>query len=195
MEPGKKVEQYINKHAEWKRELTMLRNIVLSTEMQETVKWGIPTYTINGKNVAGLGAFKSYCGIWFFQGVFLQDKHKLLVNAQEERTKAMRQMRFNSIEEIDEQIVKSYLREAIENQKQGKAIKPERKPLVIPEELKEVLSQDAGLSEAFDELHLSKRRDYAEYISEAKRAETKQKRLEKIKPMILEGIGLNDKYK
>ena len=42
---------------------------------------------------------------------------------------------------------------------------------------------------------LGKRKEYAAYVIEAKREETKVKRLEKIKPMILEGIGLNDKYR
>lgn len=66
---------------------------------------------------------------------------------------------------------------------------------MIPDELKEQLSKDGKLSEAFDQLTLSKKRDYTEYIQEAKRPETKQNRLEKITPMILAGMGLNDKYK
>ncbi|REE01744.1 YdeI/OmpD-associated family protein [Marinoscillum furvescens] len=195
MEKNKTVEEYLSKHTEYAAELTKLREILNSTELVETVKWGIPTYTINGKNVVGIGAFKSYTGLWFFNGSFLSDPKGILINAQEGKTRGMRQMRFENLEAIDEEVVRAYALEAIENQKQGKEIKPEKKPLVIPDELKEVLSQDAKLSEQFDSLTPGKQKEYAEYIADAKRADTKQKRLEKITPMILAGVGLNDKYK
>ncbi len=175
--------------------LEKLRSILLSTELEEKMKWGIPTYCLKNKNVIGIGAFKTYAGIWFFNGVFMKDEANVLINAQEGKTKGMRQWRFKSIAEIDESLLKSYIDEAIQNQKQGKEIKAEKKALTIPDELKEALASDGQLSEAFEGLSLSCRREYAEYIAEAKKLETKQKRLEKIKPMILEGSGLNDKYK
>lgn len=119
----------------------------------------------------------------------------MLINAQEEKTRGMRQWRLESANEIDEELIKTYTLEAIQNQKEGKEIKPEKKPLMIPEELKEVLASDSQLSELFDRMSLSNRRDFTEHIASAKKMETKQKRLEKIIPMIREGIGLNDKYK
>ena len=119
----------------------------------------------------------------------------MLVNAQEGKTKGMRQWRFDSFEEMNAVLIKQYVDEAIANQKAGKEIKPEKKPLVIPDELAEELSSDAQLSEAFDALTLTLKREYAEYIAEAKRDATKLTRMEKIKPMILQGIGLNDQYR
>lgn len=195
MEMSKTVEEYLTKHPEYEKELSLLRKIILKTELVETVKWGIPTYTINNKNVVGIGAFKSYVGLWFFNGSFLKDTSNLLINAQEDKTKGMRQMRFSNVEEIDQKVIHAYLIEAIENQKQGKEIKPEKKPLLIPDELKEALSADSQLSEAFDGLTPGKRKEYAEYISDAKQAKTKLTRLEKITPMIRSGVGLNDRYK
>lgn len=195
MEMSKTVDEYILKNPEWQEELIHLRKLMNSTELKETVKWGMPTYTINNKNVAGLGAFKSYVGIWFFQGVFLSDKHKRLINAQEGTTKGMRQWRFESFEEIDDKLIIQYTEEAIANQKAGKEIKLEKKPLVIPAELQHALNEDGILNQNFQDMSLSCRREYTEYIAEAKRDETKQKRLEKIIPMILNQVGLNDKYK
>ncbi len=195
MKMAKTVEEYFDDHSEYRKELEQLRSILNSTELVETVKWGIPTYTINNKNVAGIGAFQSYFGIWFFNGVFMKDPAKKMINAQEGKTKGMRQWRFESASEIDEKLIISYLEEAIQNQKDGKEVKPEKKPLILPDELKEALASDSKLSEQFDQLSLTNRRDYAEHITEAKREETKQKRLEKIIPMIKEGVGLNDKYK
>ena len=191
------VEEYIEEHPNFSDALSKLRNIILTTEVEETVKWSAPVYTVNGKNVLGLGAFKNHFGIWFFNGVFLKDKHNLLVNAQENKTKALRQMRFETIEQIDKTIVLQYVKEAIENQKLGKEIKPERgkKETVIPKELNLILNSNKDLKSAFKNLSPYKQREYCEYIDSAKREATKQTRLEKITPMIMQGIGLNDKYK
>ncbi|WP_369409904.1 DUF1801 domain-containing protein [Wocania arenilitoris] len=142
------VEEYIEENAHFGEALSILRKIINSTELEETVKWSAPVYTLNNKNVIGLGAFKKHFGIWFFNGVFLKDEHNLLVNAQEEKTKALRQMRFESVSEIDKNIVLAYVKEAIENQKLGKEIKPDRrkKETVIPIELQAVLTNDLRTS-------------------------------------------------
>ncbi|MDD7887492.1 YdeI family protein [Flavivirga sp. 57AJ16] len=191
------VEEYIEEHAHFSEALVLLRDIINRTECVETIKWNAPVYTINNKNVLGLGAFKNHFGIWFFNGVFLKDKHNILVNAQENKTKALRQMRFESVSEIDENIILDYIKEAIENQKLGKEIKPDRnkKETVIPKELNDLLAKNKGLKNSFESLSPYKQREYCEYIDSAKRETTKQTRLEKITPMILQNIGLNDKYK
>ena len=196
MKRFKTVDEYIDHFEEYQRELKLLRKTALSVGLEETVKWGAPVYTVNGKNVLGLGAFKSYVGLWFHQGALLKDKSKKLLNAQEGKTKALRQWRFDSFEEMDAKLIRSYMEEAVANQQAGKEIKPERKkPLVIPDELAAALDDDPKLKACFEEFTLGKKREFADHISEAKRAETKTKRLEKIIPMILEKKGLHDKYR
>ena len=76
-------------------------------------------------------------------------------------------------------------------------MKPDRgkKETIIPPELQKVLDADASFKNAFNNITPGKQREYCEHIASAKREATKQSRLDKIKPMILEGIGLNDKYK
>lgn len=191
------VDAYIIGHPEWQAELELLRDLILrNKQLNEEVKWGAPICTLNGKNVIGIGAFKSYVGLWFHQGVFLGDPAGVLINAQEGKTKALRQWRFNSIDEIDVTLVEKYVAEAVQNQLAGKEIKPERQvEQEFPAELTELLDADKQLAKQFAALTPYKQKEYAEYISSAKRAETKQSRLEKIKPMILKGIGLNDKYR
>lgn len=191
------VEEYIETNSQWSDALSTLRNIINSTEVEETVKWNAPVYTINGKNIIGLGAFKNHFGIWFFNGIFLKDEKKLLVNAQEGKTKALRQMRFESIDDIDKNAVLSYVKEAIENQKLGKEVKADRskKETIIPKELQIELDKDSDYKNSFDKLTPGKQREYCEHVASAKRNATKQSRLEKIKPMILQGMGLHDKYK
>jgi len=191
-----KIDQYIRKKSQWTEELTLLRSWLNEfSELKEELKWGAPVYTVDGKNVIGIGAFKSYFGLWFFQGVFLKDEKELLVNAQEEKTKALRQMRFETMNEMDEKTIKTYVKEAIANQKAGKELKPQKQKLKIPQLLAEQLSANKELHKHFKTLSPGKQKEYANYITEAKREETKLKRLEKIKPMILKGIGLNDKYR
>lgn len=196
MQSFESVDQFIANSKQWKAELTKLREILMETELTEEVKWGTPIYTYNGKNVAGMAAFKSYVGLWFHQGALLKDPKKKLINAQEGITKALRQWRFTSIKEIDEKLIRTYLKEAIQNVKDGKEIKPARdKPVIIPKELSAHFKKTPSALKAFNSLSKGKQREYAEYITEATKPETKTRRIEKILPMILKGVGMNDKYK
>ncbi|GAA0719978.1 hypothetical protein GCM10009430_19660 [Aquimarina litoralis] len=197
MQYNTSVEEFISKKPEWVKSLQLLRSIMLTTEMEETIKWGVPTYTINGKNIVGISAFKSYVGIWFHQGVFLKDPYNQLINAQEGKTKGLRQWRFGSFEEINKDQVLAYVLEAIQNQKEGKEITIERssKEIEMPYHLKTELEHNKELKTSFSKLTPFKQKEYMEYISTAKRDATKDARLQKIIPMILKGIGLNDKYR
>ncbi|CAL2102957.1 conserved protein of unknown function [Tenacibaculum sp. 190130A14a] len=192
-----KVTQYIEDKDKWTQELTLLRSVLSELPFEETIKWGSPVYVYKGKNILGMSAFKHYCGLWFFQGHFLKDEANLLMNAQEGKTKAMRQWRFDAIDKIDVNLVKAYALEAIENSEKGLEIKPQRnkKPLMIPPELGIKLNEDLLLKEKFNQFTLSKQREFADHIASAKREATKTSRLEKIIPMILNGVGLHDKYK
>ena len=177
----KAVNDYIAKHKQWTEQLKLLRDIAQQSGADVAIKWGVPTYSVNGKNVFGLGAFKSYCGIWFFNGVLLKDKGQKLLNAQEEKTKAMRQWRFQTVQEIqaDKQLILDYMLEAIQNQKEGKEFKHKPKPLTIPPQLQEALNADSELKKAFSTLSKSCKKEYADHISEAKQESTKQRRLTK----------------
>jgi len=179
----------------WEKEIETIRAIIAKTELEETVKWGAPVFTINGKNVMAYAGFKNHFALWFYNGVFLKDEAKILVNAQKNKTKALRQWRFEKGDVFDEKLLLNYIKEAIENEKQGKVWKPQKIKLEIPQFLKLALDSDKKLNEAFHKLTPYKQKEYAEHIQTAKREATKQSRLEKIIPMILEGKGLHDKYK
>ena len=97
-----------------------MRELVYSTELEESIKWGLPAYTINGKNVLEIAAFKAFVGIWIHQGVFLKDSENMLVSPTHGKSKAMRQWRFHSANEIDPKLVLSYVEEAIQNQDEAK---------------------------------------------------------------------------
>jgi uncharacterized protein YdeI (YjbR/CyaY-like superfamily) len=196
MKRAKSVDEYIADAGIWKSDLKRLREILQSTELEEDVKWGGPCYTYDGKNVVGMAGFKSYFGLWFHQGALLKDQKKVLINAQEGRTRALRQWRMQAAKDIKPTIIKSYVEEAIKLTKEGKIVAPARKkPLVVPPELKKALHANKKADEKFKCLRLGLQREYADYISEAKRDDTKLRRIEKILPMIGKGAGLHDKYR
>jgi len=194
--PVKNFEDYIEKHPQWENELRQLREVILLTNLEETIKWGAPTYTLNNKNVVSLGGFKNHYALWFFNGALLKKNTNLLVNAQEGKTKALRQIKFTKEDVIDSSILKVYIEEAIELQKEGKSVPIQKnKELIIPMELTQYFHKNPEMETSFHKLTKGKQREYADYIREAKRSNTKDKRLEKIKPMIADQVGLYDKYK
>jgi len=184
-----------NKVNQWEEELLFLKSIIDKTELEETIKWGGPIYVYNKKNVIGIGGFKNYFAIWFLNGVFLKDEKKRLINAQEDKTKSMRQWRFTSKGDVNEKEVLEYILEAIENEKQGKIIKPSKKEAIVSELLQKEMDQNPALNEAFQKFSPYKQYEFLEYIETAKQEKTKLTRIEKVIPMILGNLGLNDKYR
>jgi len=181
----------------WKDELALLHELISSTELEKSTKWGGTVFTLNGKNVLSCGSFKHHFCIWFFNGVFfLSDPYKVLINAQEGKTKAMRQWKFQSSEDIDGSRILKYEKEAIQNEKEGKSWKAQRSstttlhPILI-----DAFKNEINLKKSFEALPLFKQKEFVEYISGAKRETTRLARIQKIIPMIFKGEGLNDKYR
>ena len=195
LEPNSEKKHVWDKVNKWEEELLFLKSIIDKTELVETIKWGAPIYVYNKKNVIGIAGFKDYFAIWFLNGVFLKDEKKRLINAQEDRTKSMRQWRFTSKEEVNEKEVLEYILEAIENEKQGKVIKPSKKEPIVSELLQKEMDKNPALAEAFQKFASYKQYEFLEYIETAKQEKTKLTRIEKVIPMILDNIGLNDKYR
>ena len=140
MKHSKSVDDYIRDAQQWQPELKRLREILKTTKLNEETKWGAPCYTHNGKNVVGIGSFKSYFGLWFHQGALLKDDKTVLLNAQEGKTKALRQWRMTSAKEINAAVIKRYVKEAIEHIDAGHQIKADRsKPVDVPSELRRAL--------------------------------------------------------
>ena len=190
------VDEYIASKPEHADALAKLRRAVHIKPLDETIKWGAPCYTHNGKNIVGLAAFKAYVGLWFHQGALLADPDGVLIDASDGKTKALRQWRFTAAKDIKSTAVKAYVKEAVKLAEAGQEIKPARNtPVAIPPELAAAFKADPKLKAAFEALTPGKRRDYAGHIAAAKRDATKQARLEKITPMLRAGVGLHDKYR
>ena len=194
MQP-KTIEEFWEANGQFASELSELRTLLLSCGLEETFKWAFPTYTHKHKNLISIRAFKEYYALWFFQGVFLADPAKVLSNAQEGKTKAMRHWKFNPDRSIDLDLIRTYVYESIDNQEEGKVLKVKVDTSYQLPELLEKELENETLKSSFFNLSQGKQKEYANYIAAAKQEKTKLSRLEKVIPMILKGKGLNDKYK
>ena len=195
MNISEKVEAVIEKHPKWKTELLKIRGVLQESELDEAIKWGAPAYLLGKKIVIGFAGFKNHYGIWFHQGVFLKDQAKVLTNAQEGKTKAMRMWKLYEGDTVDTKLLQKYVEESIANTLAGKEVKNAPRIVTTPPLLKKAFAENLELAVAFKKLTQGKQKDYNEYIADAKQEKTKLSRLQKIIPMILEDKGLHDKYK
>jgi uncharacterized protein YdeI (YjbR/CyaY-like superfamily) len=189
-----KVDEFIRDAKKWREEYEALRTIVLDCGLTENLKWGVPCYTFNEKNVIIIHGFKEYCALLFFKGALLADTDRLLI-IQTENTQASRQIRFTNVREIIEKepILKAYIHEAIEAEKSGAKVNFKKTAeFAIPEEFRNKLDATPGLKTAFDALTPGRQRAYILYFSSPKQSKTREARVEKSTQRILAGKGLND---
>ena len=138
--------------------------------------------------------FKEYCALLFFKGALLKDAKGILIQ-QTENVQAARQIRFTSVRQIVglESILKSYIKEAIEVEKAGLKVNYKKTTeFRIPEEFQNELDKIPALKAAFNALTPGRQRGYILYFSAAKQSKTRESRVEKCVPQILNGRGLND---
>ncbi len=181
----------------WADEIEILFTLLAKTKLVETKKWGGPVFTFNNKNIIGVGGFNSYFGLWFYNGVFLEDKAGKLIVANDGVTKSLRQWRFSDKQELMdcEKLILNYVDEAIEIEQKGLSLKTQRKETIVDDAFAAFLESDLLLKFAFGEFSPYKQREFIEHISSAKREATKLERFEKIRPLILSKTGLHDKYR
>ena len=190
-----KVDFYFNKAKEWQEEFEKLRMIILDCQLTEELKWGVPCYTFQKRNIVLIHGFKEYCALLFFKGALLNDPKGILIQ-QTENVQAARQVRFTSVRQIVkmEPILKAYLYEAIEVEKAGLKVSFKKtSDFIIPEEFQNKLDKIPTLKKtAFYALTPGRQRAYIFYFSQPKHSRTRESRVEKCMQQILSGKGLND---
>lgn len=194
MELNPKVDAFLGKPGQWQEAYGKLREIVLGCGLDEEYKWGCPCYTVDGHNVVLIHGFKEYCALLFFKGALMQDPQGILIQ-QTENVQAGRQIRFTSAAEISKlsKALKSYIKDAIAIEKSGQKIDfKETEEFEMPEEFINKMDEVPALRYAFDALTPGRQRGYLLYFAGAKQAKTRESRIAKYLPKILDGKGLND---
>lgn len=189
-----KVDFYFDKAEKWQKELEQLRKIALDCQLTEELKWGTPCYTLGEKNIVLIHDFKEYCAFLFFKGALLKDTDNILIQ-QSDNVQAGRQIRFTNLKEITDQkdILKTYIYQAIEVEKAGlKVDLKETAEFEVSEEFQEKLDEMPQLKKAFHALTPGRQRGYLLHFSQPKQSKTRESRVEKNIPNILEGKGLKD---
>jgi uncharacterized protein YdeI (YjbR/CyaY-like superfamily) len=189
------VDPWFAKAKQWQAEIARLREILLACDLGEELKWGKPTYTVDGTNVVLIMPLKETCTLLFMKGALLKDPKGLLVQPGE-NSQSARQMRFTSAAEITKlkATIKSYLEEAIGVEQAGlKVAFKKSAELVYPKEFQDRLDRNSALREAFFALTPGRQRQYHLHFTGAKQSATRESRVEKAIPLILDGMGLNDR--
>ena len=179
----------------WTDELEHLRSIVLQCGLTEELKWSMPCYTFQGKNVVMVSAFKEYASLSFFKGSLLKDPDGLL-DKPGENSQAARLIKFTSVRKVKEMepALKSFIKEAVANEKAGKKVNfKEKHELQLPNELQLKFEENPALKAAFESLTPGRQRGYVLYFSAPKQSATRISRIEKYMPKIFTGKGVHDR--
>lgn len=166
-------------------------------EIIETMKWSFPHFDYKG-TVCSMAAFKNHCAFGFWKSSLIPDPHHLL---SEDKTQAMGQLgRITSIADLpDKNIFLTYIQNAVILNKEG--IKVDKKPaapktaLTIPDYFSKSLAEVPAAQQHFENFIYSQKKEYLEWITEAKSEDTRQKRLSTALEWISEGKSRNWKYK
>ena len=189
-----KLNSFFNKATKWQEEYEILRTFVLDCGLTEDLKWGVPCYSFQNSNVVLIHGFKDYCALLFHKGVLLNDTNNILIQ-QTEHVQSARQIRFANLHEIIDlkPTIKAYIFEAIEVEKAGLEVKMKKtSEFKMPEEFKKALENNSDLESAFKTLTPGRQRGYLIHFSQAKQSKTRESRIEKCIPNILNGKGLSD---
>lgn len=187
------VDKYLNRAKQWQEEMERLRKISLGCGLTEALKWGKPCYSFQKSNIVIIQPFKEFCALMFFKGVLLKDPSDVLEKPGE-HSRVARRIPFTGVDEIVERasILEAYIHEAVEVEKAGLEVELEEKTEAVPIEFQRVLEDDSELKTAFEALTPGRQRAYLLYFSGAKRSKTRDRRIEKYIPKILDGKGLRD---
>jgi uncharacterized protein YdeI (YjbR/CyaY-like superfamily) len=191
-----RIDAYIDKAGDFARPvLRHFRELVHATidGAGETVKWGMPHFTHNGKNIAGMAAFKAHCAV-MIHGAGRQGEAA-------ENGGMGSYGKIASLEELpDDNELATKLIEARERiDTAGSAVKrpPKREPkaeLPVPQDFAAALRENPKAQATFEGFPPSQRREYVEWVSEAKQDATRAKRLATSIEWLAEGKRRNWKY-
>lgn len=191
-----RIDAYIDKSADFAKPiLARLRELVHEAcpQVEETIKWGMPTFVYAGGILCSMAAFKAYATFGFW-------KHALVVGEGVEREGMGSYGRMASLKDLPpKKTLVAHIRKAMKLNEDGVKSPAARKtgpkpPSETPADLLAALKKNKAAQATFDAFPPSCKREYIEWIVEAKREETRQKRLAQTIEWLAEGKRRNWKY-
>lgn len=178
----------------WTKTLEALRELVAESGLTETMKWGVPCYTLAGKNVVSVSALKDACVLSFFKGALLEDADGVL-EAPGPNSRHARYFKFTSAADVRAQraVARRLLELAIEAERAGARVAPASATEPVPEELQAKLDGDPEVAAAFTALTPGRQRSHVLHVSGAKQSKTRASRAERCAEKILAGKGFNER--
>lgn len=200
MHPQEQINSYIAEQPEWQRRLLVrLRQLIHAhdTEVEETWRWNAPGFDHGGIMIS-LHGFKTCVSVWFHKGALLKDTHGLFVLTEKDEERGIRKYKVNEGEPINEKAFADLVKQAVKLNEAGTKLgdaKPARKALVVPPELENCLKKDEEAWEHWENFNHSHKKEYVEWIDDAKKDETRKRRIAQALEMIREGVGKEDKHR
>jgi uncharacterized protein YdeI (YjbR/CyaY-like superfamily) len=198
MKPDPAVDAYIRKAAPFARPiLTKVRALFRRAcpDIEETMKWSFPHFEYRGI-VGSMAAFKHHATFGFWKASLLPDPHGLFAGGDDA---PMGRAKFADVSELPpDAVLVEYIRAAVALNEQGvKVEKPkrEKKPEAeVPADLRAALRKNKTALATFDGFSPSHRREYVEWITEAKQEATRQKRVAQAVEWLAAGKSRHWKY-
>ena len=196
MARDERVDAYIERQAEFAKPiLSKLRAMVHAAcpDCDETLKWSMPSFIYKGSILAGMAAFKAHATFGFWQA-------KLVVGQTGREREAMGSFgRLTRVEDLpDDATMAALIRKAMTlvdtGEKAPRPVKHPKPALETPPDLLEALAANEAARATFDDFPPSARRDYLDWLADAKRPETRAKRLAQAVEWMAEGKRRNWKY-
>ena len=185
--PNKRIDEAFEKAEPWAQPiLHRIRELIHQVDggINENWKWG-PNFEKNGM-ICGLWAFKKHISIVFYKGALMKDPYKVLVHGG--NNLLIRIMKYHPGDQIDEELILAYIREAIQINESGIELPKTRKVLEIPDELKDFFEKDKDSKTFFEQLAYTYQKEYIVWINSAKRIETRIKRVNQAIEMIKQRV-------
>jgi uncharacterized protein YdeI (YjbR/CyaY-like superfamily) len=197
----KAIDTYIAKSADFAKPiLNHIRELVHKTcpGAEEKIKWGMPFFDYKGEMLCHMAAFKQHAVMSFWKASLMKDT-ALMANAQSEVSMG-HLGRLTSLKDLpSDKKITAWIKEAMAlNNKGIKIVKPkstEKKELIVPDYFIKALSKNKKALQTFEAFSYSNKKEYAEWITEAKTDETRNKRIASAIEMMAEGKSRNWKYK
>lgn len=200
MQAQEQINLYIAEQPEWQRKLLVrLRQLIHSSSenIEEAWKWNSPHFEYKGIMI-GMHAFKKFVGVWFHKGSLLKDTHGIFEQLEKPDEKGNRSYKISQGEKINEKAFLDLVDQAIKLNAAGTKLteaRITRKTLDVPPELETVLKKDDQAWAHWEKFNYTHKKEYVEWVTDARKEETRKRRIAQALEMIREGQGKEDKYR